>query len=163
MWKRECCSTHIALECSGQGICDRNSGICKCYNGYSGSGCQRLDCPNNCNGNGRCIALNELLSNDELKNYHGFGNKHESDIVDSGDIAKFDDQMYGCLCDKRHRGYDCSLIECPSDIDPEEATNNGAGKEYRDCSGRGICNYLSGVCECFGFSGEGCQNQIQMM
>lgn len=29
--------------------------------------------------------------------------------------------------------------------------------EFRDCSGRGICDYTTGTCKCFnGFGGEGC-------
>jgi len=40
---------HQTVECSNAGVCDYNSGKCKCFAGYSGSACQRskLVCHNN--------------------------------------------------------------------------------------------------------------------
>lgn len=32
---------HSPVECSNAGTCDRNSGLCKCYTGYTGNACQR--------------------------------------------------------------------------------------------------------------------------
>lgn len=32
---------HFYMECSGKGECDRNTGRCKCYEGYTGAACQR--------------------------------------------------------------------------------------------------------------------------
>lgn len=128
-------SPHIEMECSGQGRCNRITGECECYNGYEGSSCNRIQCPNNCNGYGECVLLNSILDNKELNSYVGYGN----------------DRIYGCKCDKKRRGYDCSLIECPSSSTPEDS-------EHRDCSGRGICDYKSGACKCFnGYRGSGCE------
>lgn len=62
----------------------------------------------------------------------------------------------GCYCDIGYRGPDCSQHECPSGPDPLYGYGNEAG---RDCSGRGKCNYKTGLCECFaGFYGEACEN-----
>ena len=65
-------------------------------------------------------------------------------------------KIWGCLCDNGYRGPDCSEKECVSFGDPLGGFGNESG---RDCSGRGTCNYNTGLCECFaGFYGEGCEN-----
>jgi hypothetical protein len=71
---------------------------------------------------------------------------------DSWDAEKF----VGCLCDKGYRGLDCSKKECKSYPDVMKGPGNGQGRE---CSGRGICNYITGQCLCFeGFTGIGCES-----
>jgi hypothetical protein len=61
----------------------------------------------------------------------------------------------GCICDAGYRGVSCELQECPSGPDPLQGYGNEAG---RDCSGRGICDYSDGICDCFrGFMGSRCQ------
>ena len=32
---------HQLTECSGRGICDRNTGLCSCFQGFAGTTCQR--------------------------------------------------------------------------------------------------------------------------
>ena len=45
---------HAALtECSNMGVCDRATGRCSCRLGFSGEACQRMECPSDCNGQGR--------------------------------------------------------------------------------------------------------------
>lgn len=41
----------------------------------------------------------------------------------------------------------------------------GLGNEAaKDCSGRGICNYNKGTCNCFyGYSGASCQTQTTVI
>jgi hypothetical protein len=129
------------IECSGRGICDRKTGVCGCFAGHWGEGCRRSTCPNQCSGHGICQDL-----------------KHFAE--DSGAIYKTSwDSFYnyGCLCDQGFRGPDCSMMECPSDVD----VMNGEGSDMgRDCSGRGLCDYATGTCTCFsGFFGTKCESQ----
>lgn len=157
---------HSMLECAGQGICDRTTGNCECFPGYEGEACTRSVCPSDCSGNGICLSASRLAT-------------------DAGHTYSFawdNNKHFGCKCDLGFRGPDCSQQECPSDYDPlygcgggqcnagaqDNANNDCTNKdisdcthdEQRDCSGRGICDYESGVCKCFsGFFGEACEKQ----
>ena len=51
---------HSLSECSNTGYCNRQTGICDCFTGYTGSACQRSKCPNDCNRRGMCLALKEI-------------------------------------------------------------------------------------------------------
>jgi hypothetical protein len=157
---------HGMLECAGQGICDRSTGNCECFPGYEGEACTRSVCPNDCSGNGICLSAERLAA----------------DASHTYTMAWDSDKHFGCKCDAGFRGPDCSLQECPSDYDPlfgcggGQCNNGGTddsgaacpnqydsdctNDEQRDCSGRGICDYESGVCKCFsGFFGEACEKQ----
>jgi len=157
---------HSMLECAGQGICDRSTGNCECFPGYEGEACTRSVCPNDCSGNGICLSASRLAS----------------DAGHTYTYAWDSDKHFGCKCDAGFRGPDCSLQECPSDFDPlygcgggqcnAGTTDNGgtncpnlnnsdcSTNEQRDCSGRGVCDYESGICKCFsGFFGEACEKQ----
>jgi hypothetical protein len=58
---------HYYMECSNQGACDRKTGSCECFDGYTGSACQRQSCNNNCNGHGVCQSVTELSSTEGHK------------------------------------------------------------------------------------------------
>merc|ERR1711898_50801 len=76
----------------------------------------------------------------------------------SGECDCFDGyEGIACVCDLGFRGPDCSLQECPSGTDILSGMGNTKG---RDCSGRGLCDYDSGLCKCFsGYYGTKCQMQ----
>ena len=125
-------------ECSDAGLCDRSTGACQCFPGYTGSACQRTACPNDCTGHGICQS-NIRFATDAGARYIG--------AWDAG-------MQYGCLCDSGFRGPDCSMKECPSSDDPLQFQGNNEG---RDCSGRGLCDYSTGMCQCFtGYTGNDC-------
>jgi hypothetical protein len=51
---------HFYMECSNRGMCDRSSGVCECFDGYTGAACKRQACPNACSGHGTCQTVNQL-------------------------------------------------------------------------------------------------------
>ena len=134
-------NAHPIAECSNQGICDRTTGMCTCFTNYDGIACERTVCPNNCNMAGVCYTEKQLAI--------------EASRVYS---TPWDAQkQMGCVCDLGRRGPDCSLFECPSGPDVMKGFGNESG---RDCSGRGICDYTQGICNCFmGYYGTKCEYQ----
>lgn len=151
-------SAHQFIECSGRGSCDRGSGTCQCFDGFTGDNCGRTLCPEDCSGHGVCQSLQRM-------------SKQVSDTGYTGYTAAFDSQSYyGCQCDVGFRGNSCSEIECPSGPDPYggfggDGSSQIAGKTAAnsgpalDCSGRGMCDYSSGTCNCFtGFFGTRCES-----
>jgi len=159
------------VECSGRGSCDRSSGECACEAGYGGSACQRTVCPNNCNGHGTCQTLNQLADDFSHNADSGVASVLFATPDSSNDCdectgtqntgAQYDSawdatRSAGCKCDAGYRGPDCSQKECPSGDDVLEG--NG-GSKGRACSGRGTCDYASGMCQCYtGFYGNRCQS-----
>ena len=129
---------HPLVECSNKGACDGKSGECDCFDNYDGIACERTVCPNDCNGRGICYTQKQLAA-------------------EAGKIyaTPWDAMKHvGCVCDLGFRGPDCSLQECASGPDVLRGDGNSKG---RDCSGRGICDYTSGLCKCFvGYYGTRC-------
>lgn len=138
-------NVHPLAECSNRGTCDRKTGTCNCYFDYTGIACEQTSCPSDCEMNGVCLTERELA--EEAGRVY---------------VTPWDaDKHVGCVCDLGYRGYDCSRLECPSGPDIMRGLGNAAG---RDCSGRGWCNYDTGICNCFvGFYGNMCQHKAATM
>jgi hypothetical protein len=108
-----------SVECSNMGQCDRSTGVCTCEEGFTGSACNKLNCPgggNLCNGHGQCLDMSALADlstiNGELAGvtYGRTPNKP----------ATWDGlKIFGCHCDAGFTGYDCSLRACPLGDDPQ--------------------------------------------
>jgi len=99
---------HALAECSNRGICNRLTGQCACQKGFGGSSCNRMDCPNSCNGNGKCYTMSELAS----RTLDSYGNSYTY-------TANWDAKMIrGCVCDPKFQQYDCSSKVCPDGDDP---------------------------------------------
>jgi hypothetical protein len=147
-------------ECSGQGLCDRKTGTCQCFDGYTGEGCRRSTCPNDCSGHGVCQSQYQFADDVAYADSAAGGAKLEWLAADSFPeyrSAWDADKSFGCKCDAGFRGPDCSLIECLSGEDPLGGQGSRRG---RDCSGRGICDFSTGLCECFvGYRGARCEQQ----
>jgi hypothetical protein len=99
-------TAHAYTECSSKGICDRQTGSCDCFTGYSGSACQRASCPSNaagiCSGHGVCKSIKNIAF-DDYNNTYDLWDKHAS---------------MGCVCDGGFSGPDCSEKKCKWGVDP---------------------------------------------
>lgn len=109
-------TSHGLAECSNAGTCNRATGECKClkvgeYPLFEGVACERMRCPNDCNGHGTCQSMNQIAKT------HGGSYDYAGHIrwrYDNWDAEK----LWGCKCDRGYFGYDCSLRKCPSGDDP---------------------------------------------
>jgi len=57
---------HALAECSGQGVCNHQTGECMCREGWTGEACAVKDCPMDatgeyCSGHGYCKSVNEIF------------------------------------------------------------------------------------------------------
>lgn len=95
---------HTYTECSSQGICDRLTGLCSCFDGFTGLGCRRTVCPNDCSGHGVCS-----------RNVDANSDYQVSDAPNSFFETQFWDKekTMRCNCDRGYEGADCSLRICP--------------------------------------------------
>lgn len=179
-------TAHALAECSSRGLCDRSSGTCKCFAGFGGDACQRMNCPNDCSGHGQCVSMSQMAEMSDafpLNNntyYEGF----------EGSTTWDENMIFGCVCDSSWPvglgpgqtqkaewfGADCSLRHCPSGDDPDTSTIetdcNGvipvggytAGEVGNlcqvDCANRGTCDWSAGRCNCYsGYYGEACTHR----
>ena len=86
-------TSHAELECAGVGLCDFDSGTCVCPEGFSGQACERLKCPNDCNGKGSCMTLSDIAKN--------YGQNIAYTNWDGISSTM-------CVCDSGYSGPDCS-------------------------------------------------------
>ncbi|KAJ8601223.1 hypothetical protein CTAYLR_003215 [Chrysophaeum taylorii] len=175
---------HALAECSNKGSCNRQTGTCECFPGFTGDACQRKSCVNDCSGHGRCVSLKRMASLSDALPLSA-----STTYAGNEDTTRWDQNMiFGCVCDSSWEvgtgagqrqepewfGYDCSKRHCPSgddpytvNIDETDCTNVTAaggsaagapGNEcHVDCANRGICDYETGVCDCFqGSYGHDC-------
>lgn len=55
------------IECSGNGLCNRNTGRCECRSGFTGKACDRRKCPNDCSGHGICKSMRRLAGTSQAQ------------------------------------------------------------------------------------------------
>ena len=103
-------SAHRVTECSNNGVCNYQTGLCKCSAGFTGASCDRSSCPNSCNGHGTCESLYDV------GRYDG--------VVDSSTNARpqyvnWESRLFSmCRCDWGYTGGDCSYAMCPKGNNP---------------------------------------------
>jgi hypothetical protein len=89
-------ATRPYRECSDQGVCNRGTGECECFDGYTGNSCQRSTCPSGCSGHGQCQTIGTW----------GFTGSWDSDMTQA------------CKCDAGYEGPACASRKCPTGDDP---------------------------------------------
>merc|ERR1712147_53382 len=120
------CKHQQERECSDQGLCDRATGLCSCFPGYTGSSCQRTVCPDDCSGHGTCRSNRDFAYDWAVAKTKQIHDKTQTNIEEkfketyfaSYDDAWDSDKHWGCKCDAGYRGPSCALVECPSAHDP---------------------------------------------
>jgi len=133
-WAAQVGEAHFMLECSGKGVCDRQLGVCRCYDGYTGGACQRTACPADCSGHGLCRTVREIAVRAYNKKFveSAAGVNYYSGITSPYEYRLWDaDQNSACVCDVGYTGIDCSMRECPKGDDPLTTTKATCGG--RDC------------------------------
>ena len=98
---------HPYTECSSAGDCDRASGTCTCESGFTGKGCRKRTCPNDCSGHGKCLDNYEFRANFTALNGAQFNSQFRDFLA-----------TRQCVCEAHWQGQDCSERMCPRGDDP---------------------------------------------
>lgn len=98
---------HLTVECSNRGTCNRENGACICDSPFEGISCNRLSCPNECSGRGKCISMRQRAEKLDVT----------YELWDS-------DMIYGCECFDGYEGYDCSLKSCEVGLEDPATSQN---------------------------------------
>ena len=127
---------NLVKECSDQGVCDRATGLCECFPGFTGSACQRTACPDDCSGHGTCRSNRDFAYDFAVSKTHQLMQSDLStEAFNENYVATYDgawdsNHLYGCRCDRGYRGANCALIECPSNDDPLDDKCSKEEDEY---------------------------------
>jgi len=100
---------HFYMECSNRGLCKRDTGDCECFPGYEGVACNRMVCPDNCNGKGVCQTVKDYDS---------------SYLMWDAEMAR------SCKCDPGYSGISCAERQCPYSNDVLTMTNELVETQY---------------------------------
>jgi hypothetical protein len=114
-------AAHYYAECSSQGLCDRKTGECQCFDGYEGDACRRLKCPDDCSGHGRCRTTWETAQTTTVGDYYSTkGEVLDKAVIDGkNSYTNWDaHKTQSCVCDPGFTGINCASRMCPRGNDP---------------------------------------------
>lgn len=113
---------HLPAQCSNAGKCNYETGNCECFEGFTGSACQRSACPNSCSGHGSCMTIADLSY------WRGADYDPETATVGDGKGVVYNNwdknSILMCDCDGGYFGADCSQAMCAKGDDPMTINQN---------------------------------------
>lgn len=133
------------VECSNNGICDRNTGMCECFAGFRGDACEHINCPSTdegiCSGKGSCLPMQFLAQNDNALPLTYINYKYDSITNNTAWDGLYG---FGCVCDSgwkvglganetqqaEYFGVACEKRRCPTGDNPVTTT-----VDETDCNG----------------------------
>ncbi|XP_054613201.1 tenascin-like isoform X4 [Dunckerocampus dactyliophorus] len=164
-----CCGAQVAGNvrtrpfCGGHGNYSAETCSCRCEPGWQGPNCTESECPNMCQGRGRCVGGMCICSD-------GFLGEDCSELICPKNCYGRGRCVNGtCRCDRGFGGEDCGQRTCPGDCHSNGFCVDGrcvcaagySGEDcsrptcLNDCSDRGTC--FNGMCICDdGYQGEDC-------
>ena len=127
-------AAHRMAECSDQGLCNRVTGLCICFQNFDGMACERLKChgdQGSCNGHGVCLKMSALASKMEAFPLSSVA------LTYTGAMASTtwdEDMVASCLCDSSWKvGFDSG--------EKQASEWFGPGCQFRTCEvdARALC------------------------
>ena len=90
---------HALRECSGSGLCNRETGACVCFDGFAGRACERLKCPNDCSGRGRCLNAKQMAKDPAAFPLSNTAHSYGENIATIETTTWDANRTHGCVCD----------------------------------------------------------------
>jgi len=138
--------------CSNRGTCNLIEGTCECFNSNG-------DVYDSSNGYG--IVGTRGDCGYVLSSTSSLGISTCPGVIQCSGHGVCDENSYQCYCSNGWSGGDCSLMTCPSGMSwfaYPTADESAHINDYEVCSNMGICNMITGKCQCRdGFYGEACE------
>jgi hypothetical protein len=126
-----------------------------CFEGFTGKGCRRTTCPNDCSGHGTCEYIKELR-NDLGDEFKLTGDAPTTDQYDHEFPLLWDaHKSRACVCDPKWTDVDCSRRMCPKGNYKLYYDNTDA-QEVQIVTVKGDATNQASVADTETLKGDGC-------